>query len=416
MPSAPAERPALTSPQFNYLEPPPVSAEEKESWIEEINTLLSARLSIDEYDRIPEPFRDYTIHSGRVTFRVEGEFEVDLTIGEEDFEKQFWFIDFRFLFSPAPAELSERARLFLEFKVNEALATDGLPGCYNYLHEFTLTAKIGEFTRQAVELSTVRWVDTLKIERLNRSLAIQYWLNRQHSQGSKSWIILGVNSGRGTDGVRDPGSPSYISLRWFRDGKEVKDADIPFDVETISTEKLLMAVIARHIDYLLSSIYNRLLSKPRFAQKQSRLSLDTSHEEPMYHCLTMQLLGDEDVTVRIDPLTGAFALLPRSFVIHEGQRRFNSLPNPAEEGPGALEQVRCFYVIRDFRMRAKSAGWAVLRLPLSTDELKNVVYSGSPSSREPFQAVWMRKVDWDPRWFVMLSMSLDGDKWWLIEM
>ncbi len=116
--------------------------------------MLSVRLTLDEYDKIPFQFRDYSISSGRVTFKVEGEFEVDLTIADEDFEKQFWFIDFRFLFQPAPAELSDRVRQFIEKKVNDALATDGLAGCYRFLHEFVLTHKISEFYRQALDLES----------------------------------------------------------------------------------------------------------------------------------------------------------------------------------------------------------------------------------------------------------------------
>ncbi|KAL2022688.1 hypothetical protein VTK56DRAFT_4769 [Thermocarpiscus australiensis] len=403
-------------PDFNYLDLPPVSLEEKESWIENINTLLHARLKLDDYESIPEPFRDYTIDSGRVTFRVKGEFEVDLTIGDDDFEQQFWFIDFRFLFRPAPSELSERARWFMEAKVNEALATNGLLGCYKYLHEFTLTAKIGEFTRQAAELSKVRWVDTLKIERLNRGLAIQYWLNRPHSQGTKSWIILGVNSGKGPDGVQDPSSPSYLSLRWFRDNKEVKDFDIPLDAETISTERLMTTVVARHVEHLLSSIHSKLLSKPRFAQRHARLELKISTDEPVDSSLTMQLISDENVTVRIDPLTGAFALLPRSTIILGGEGKFNSMQNPAEEGPIVLEQLRCFYTFRDLSARARSVGWSVHRPLLPMDELKTIVSSAAPSTRETFQSVWMRMAGWHPQWFVMLSMSLAGDHWWLIEL
>lgn len=398
------------------MEPPPLSLEEKEAWLHEINVHLAARLQLHEWEKIPDAFRDYTIASGRVTFRVEGEFEVDLTIGDEDFESQFWFIDFRCLFRPAPSGLSDRARAFMERKVNEALAAEGLLGCYKYLHEFTLTAKIGEFARQAVELSTARWVDTLKIERLDRAMSIQYWLNRPHSQGTKSWIILGVNSGKSPDGVQNPQSPSHLSLRWFRDSKEVKDVDLPFDVDTISTESLLTTIIARHIEHLLSSMYNTLASKPRFAQRQARLAFTTSEDGAMDSSLSMQLLGEENVKVQIEPFTGAFVLLPRAAVVAERQRKFNSMPNPAEEGAVALEQLRWLYTMKDLHSRGKLVGWTVLRPPVPAEELKNIVYSVGPSSREAFQTVWMRYTNWDPRWFVMMSMSLGGDHWWLIEL
>jgi mediator of RNA polymerase II transcription subunit 14 len=306
----------------------------------------------------------------------------------------------------------------MELKVNEALATEGLLGCYKYLHEFTLTAKVGEFARQAVELSTARWVDTLKIERLDRALSIQYWLNRPHSQGTKSWIILGVNSGKGLDGGHGQTPPSHLTLRWFRDGKEVKDIEIQFDTESISTENLLTTVVNRHIEYLLSSMHNKLLSKPRFTRQQARLALKITEGEDVNSSLTMQLLDEEDVTVQVEPLTGTFVLLPRSAVVLDGQRKFNSMANPAEDGPSGLEQLRWIYTMKDLHTRSKTVGWAVLltRPPISGDEVKSIVYSATPSSREPFQAVWMRIPEWDSRWFVMMSMSLGGDNWWLIEL
>jgi mediator of RNA polymerase II transcription subunit 14 len=401
-----------------------MSPEDRNAWIHEINIALNMRLQLHEYERTPRPFRDYTIADGRVTFKVDGEFELDLTIADDDFEKQFWFIDFRFLFSPATSQISDRAKEFMASKVNDALATDGLLGCYKYLHEFTLTTKISEFGRQAMVLSTEKWIDTLKIERLYRALSIQYWIHRPHSQATKSWIILGVRSGQGPDGEESPESPSHIALRWFRDGKEVKDIAIPFDVDTISTEKLLTTIVAKHVEHLLSSIYNRLLSKPRFAQGQARLALNIS-EEPSESSLTMQLHGEHDITLQIERWMGPFTLLPRTAVIIEGERKFNSSANPAEEGAASLEQLRCYFTMTDMKTHGRTVGWDVIRCPISAEELKSLVYSGAPSygevhqavsSREAYQTVWMRYASWNPQWFVMISMSLGGDQWWLIEL
>lgn len=404
-------------PDLGYLEPPALTVEEKEAWIDNINTVLTVRLSFDEHEKIPSAFRNYTVSSGRVTFRVEGEFEVDLTIGDEDPEKQFWFIDFRYLFTPAPTELSEPLRMGLETKVNLVLSTDGLAGCYKFLHEFVLTQKITEFWRQAIDLSRGRWIDTLSVERLNRAMAIQYWVNRPHSQGSKSWIILGVNANNGPDGLPDPKKPSCLSLRWFRDNKEVKDFDIEFDVKSICTEDLLTAVVARHVEYLLDTIYSKLMTKPRFAQRQARLSLDISQEEPSDSALSMQLFDRETVTVKVDGMTGTFSMLPQKPRILDGLRKLNSSPNPVEDGPIMLEQLRWWYAMYDLSNRAKSIGWVVIgsRGPINTEELKPMVQSGS-QSRELFQAIWLRKNGWAPPWFMVMTMSLGGDQWWLVEL
>lgn len=380
------------------------------TWIENLNTMLSVRLNLDDYDSIPYQFRDHSISSGRVTFKVAGEFEVDLTIADEDFEKQFWFIDFRFLFAPAPAELSDPLRSFLEAKVNDILATDGLAGCYRFLHGFVLTHKITEFTHQAAELTRGRWTETLKIERLHRAMAIQYWLSRP-TAGLRSWIILGVNSGNKADGHVDARTTSRLTLRWFRDGKEVKDCDIPFDVNEISTEDLLRCVIARHIEYILSSIHRKLLSYPRFRNREASLSLRTSQTDPTLSELVMRLSHDNSLTVRINPTTGLFSLTPLSRIVQSGERNLNMTPrDPVDEGFSILEKTRCYYASDELTRRGKSAGWVGHPPPVKPDELKPLM-----NTRDPFHSVWLKRQGWGPEWFVLVTMSLGGDRWWLVE-
>lgn len=395
-------------PEFGYIEPPAQTPDEQLQWMENLNTLLCVRLTLDEYDKIPYRFRDYTIDSGRVTFKVPGEFEVDLTIADEDAEKQFWFIDFRFLFSPAPDELSERLKLFLEDKVNEALANDGLAGCYRFLHGFTLTHQITEFTRQALELGRSRWVDSLRVERLNRAMSIQYWQLRPQS-GLKSWIILGTHSGKKNQD--DPAATSRLFLRWFRDNKEVKDVDIPLDPSNISAERILKAVIARHVEYILTSIHSKLSAFPRFSKREASLRLTISEEEPAASQLVMRLSRDNELTVKIDPVTGSFALSPSTRVITQGERELNrNGKDPVAEGHIILEKTRCFHTMNELTRRGRSMGWLTHNPPVKPDELKPFL-----AIRESFQTLWLRRAGWRADWSVLVIMSLGGDKWWLVQ-
>ncbi|KAK4218198.1 mediator of RNA polymerase II transcription subunit 14 [Rhypophila decipiens] len=400
---------------LGYVEPPPLTEQQNEEWLEEVNTLLSVRLTYEDYDTIPTAFKDFTIDNGRVTFRVENEFEVDLTIADDDFKTQYWFIDFRFLFSPASPGFPADLRPLLEKKVNKVLEVRGLEGCYDYLHGFVLTQKVTEFWRQGQVLAKERWIDTLKVERLHRAMSIQYWLNRPHSQNTKSWIILGVHSGD-FDGVHDVKMPSRLVLRWFRDGKEVPVPDISFDEHTISTEDLLTTVIAHHTEYYLTQMCNRLLSKPRFTQREGQLDLEISNDVPQNSSITMQLFGKEKASIRLEPITGAFVLSPLTPIMLEGQNALNSSNNPAEEGPGHLERIRWICTTRDLQSRSRSIGWNVFKSQISNDDLKKIVYSNSPASREPFQSVWMQKRGWNSQWYVVVSMSLGGDQWFLVQL
>ncbi|KAI5867060.1 MED14-domain-containing protein [Durotheca rogersii] len=364
-------------PDFSYIEPPPLSPKEQRQWIENLNTLLSIRLNLEDHANIPYHFRDYSIDSGRVTFTVPGEFEVDLTIADEDFDKQFWFIDFRFAFTPAPSDLSDSLRMFLEAKVNEALEKDGLHGCYTFLHEFVLTHKVTEYVRQAFELAKGRWVETLKVERLNRAMSIQYW----------SWVILGVHSGKTANISFDAPSASHLTLRWFRDGKEVKDVEILFDDADISTEGLLNRVIGRHVEYMLGSIHAKLKSNERFVKREAGLALDVWKDSPIQSTLKMQLGHAHYVT-------------PQSPVTFRGEQRLNwQSKDPIQDGVTCLEGIRCHYIVDEINRRGMSAGC-----------VREIL-----SARKMGQLMWFKRQGWTDQWYLMVTLSVSGDKWWLIE-
>ncbi|KAI1213794.1 MED14-domain-containing protein [Annulohypoxylon truncatum] len=398
-------------PDLNYLDVPPLSSKDKLQWIENLNTLLSIRLNLEDYDNIPYHFQNYTIHSGRVTFKVPGEFEVDLTIADEDFDKQFWFIDFRFDFTPAPTELSDVLRMRLESKVNEVLEKDGLHGCYKFLHELVLTQKITEYVRQAFEMSKGRWVDMLKVERLNRAMSIQYWVGRYQPEGPKSWIILGVNSGKKGNGLESPDSSSYLTLRWFRDNREVKEFDIPFDDANISTEDLLLRAISKHVEYILTSIHSKLKPNGRFTKREAGLILDVPTDPSTQPTLKMQLSHSHYVTVGINPTSGMFSMKPQSPLTWKAEHKLNyGSKDPIQDSVPYLETLRCHHVVEEIIRRGKSAGWGVCKGPVKPEIVKGVL-----TGRETGQFIWLRRRGWPDQWHLMVNLSLSGDKWYLME-
>ncbi|KAL6858539.1 mediator of RNA polymerase II transcription subunit 14 [Trichoderma novae-zelandiae] len=397
-------------PDLQYIEPPPLTTEEQLRGIGDLDTLLSLRLNLDDFEKIPPQFRNYTIESGRVTFKVAGEFEVDLTIADEDFEKQFWFIDFRFAFRPASPSLPDTLRTLLENCVNEALAKDGLTGCYQFLHEFVLTAKINELKRQALQLSRTSWTGTLAVERLNRALAIQYWTSRSPATGLKSWVIVAVNSGRKQGGRPDPKASSRLVAKWYRDGKEVKDVEIEVNAENLSAESLLNDVVGRHIEFILSSIHTGLLAAPRFKNRESGLVLDISRADPGASSLTLQVGYGGTVSLLIEPTSGAFAMKPHSKFSIQPELQLNNGRNPAEDGVTFLEHLRCAIIEDDLGRMGTARGWTVRKPPINVDELRSIT-----KMRRWSRALWLQHRGWGPTWFVGVILSLDGDEWWLIE-
>jgi mediator of RNA polymerase II transcription subunit 14 len=347
-----------------------------------------------------------------VTFKVPGEFEVDLTIADEDPEKQFWFIDFRFLFTPATSEIPEQLRNVIEDRVNKILQRDGLAGCYKFLHELVLTHKISEIRRQAIELSRGKWIEKLQVEPLHRALSIQYWLGRYGMDGLRSWIILGVDSGKRKDGLSDPRATSRISLRWFRDSKEIKDHDIPLELTTLSAEALLQAVITKHISHILESIYKNLRTKPLFSNKQLSISFKESESEPKEPELRVQLTRHDNINITIEPRTGYFAISPAFRLALRTEKLLNSLTkDPATDAHGLVQSLRCFAVSEEIVNRAFSIGWEPLQNPgLKPEDLKPII------PRDTLQLSWFRRTGWSQGWFIVLSASMSGERWWLMEM
>lgn len=393
-------------------------------WINELNVLLSFRLNLEDYDKIPPQFKDYSIDNGRVTFKVKGEFEVDLTIADDDFDKQWWFLDFRFTFSPAPQELTDRLRFFVEQKVNDILEKDGLKACYEFLHEFVLTHKINELRRQALALSHGLWIDSLRIEPLNRAISIQYWTNRLAGRGgarngsapnaAKSWFIIGVNSGKtpAPNALFGTPSTSYLTLRWFRDGKEVTDEDLSLNTEEISAENLLKRIIALHTKHILTSIHAKLLSKPRYANRQASVALDLSQDDPSESSLAVQITHSETLTVRINAITGFFFLGPVSTYISRAESQLNHRSRDSvEDGFTEIESIRRMCTFDEIVRRGRGVGWIVCGQPVEPEEIKKI-----HPSKESHQELWIKVAEWGRgAWAVVVSLSLAGDAWWLIE-
>ncbi|CAK7267227.1 mediator complex subunit [Sporothrix epigloea] len=467
-------------PDLGFLPVPPLTAQEQLKHLNNISTLLSLRLNLEDYDTIPYHFRHnpYTISSGRVTFRVPGDFEVDLTLASDDFTQQLWFLDLRFLFRPAPRDLTPNLRKALENRVNDVLGQEGLPGCYRMLHEYVLTHKLNDLRRQARELSRRRWIGTLRVEQLNRAFAVQYWTSRHsagnsgngnsmsvsvaNSQELRSWFIIGVHSGRDAASADVPEEQitSRLSLRWFRDNKEVKDlshelissllapiaskSDKKSDKEdeadtglvTLSAERIVERVVALHVEHILSGLYAKLAAKPLFAKRLASMRLRTSRTDASASFLEIQLTyaGDR-IWVRVDPVTGLFSLSPQhSRIIAHNEMRINAVTagggsnatsgastaiDPIEEGFAILDNVRNLAVQESLGRRAKSSGWRLVRNagaaggPLvQTEDLRQLL-----KLRDSYQVLILQRAEWvKHRWYVLAGLSLGGDRWWLVRL
>ena len=396
-------------PDLGYIPPEPLSAQQLLSTLRKINILLSIRLNLHE--NIPPVFRDFSIASGRATFRVPEEFEVDLSIAEEDPASQLYFIDFRYIFSPTPKDLpAGRLREEIEGRANHVLQSEGLQGLFDFLHNLVLTHKLAVLKNQAYEMARGYWSEHLKVEAVHRSVVVQYWLNKL---GGKNWIEIGLKRGK------EPSNPyslnamriPQIAIRWFRGGKEVNDVQVTMRLGDLSIADILKQVIALHTNYIFQSTAAKLGEATLYSEGYLRLKSNSATAEPIDASLLVQLTTSKAVKVVQEPVSGRFAVLPASQLNSRAEFELNRLASPATDGVSQFAHLRSFTSLEEVDTSARSVGWEPVRsLNPSQETIQRLFSKGVQKTR------FFRRPNWNANWLLAFTTSLGGDFWWAVEL
>ncbi|PGH19073.1 hypothetical protein AJ79_00107 [Helicocarpus griseus UAMH5409] len=393
----------------SFVPPKPLTPKAMLKTLKKINKAIRTRLVL--HDEIPNAFTNYSVHDGRVTFEVPTEFEVDLSIAQEDRSSQFFFVDIRFLFSPSPPKPSGRLLDELDSRVNASLMRSGLTGCYNLLHNLVLSNKITVLFHQAIELARGHWLDNLRVEVLHRTLVVQYWINRP---GPKSWIEIGIKSGRRKDEISQhgsiPGSP-LLGLRWMRDGKEVDSKAVKFDLELLSMEAILRSVTALHISYLLQSTYSRLLQGRLYATAALTIGLQTSTTEPGNCFLDAQLTKGRELRVIIEPVSGAIIFRPTPLLLNRHDIDRSAERPTIDDILLRISRLRSAAVVEEVESLADAVGWETVNSrDIRAEDLRRIFPANILRS-----VLFFRRF-WECNWGVAYTCSMDGDNWWVVEL
>lgn len=396
-------------PGLGYIPPEHLPPQELLNTFRRINTLLSIRLNLHE--TIPPVFRDFSIASGRATFRVPNEFEVDLSIAEEDPSSQLYFIDFRFAFLPASAELPPgRLRDEVEGRANDMLKREGLQGLFDFSLNLVLTHKLSVLRNQAYEMARSYWTEHLTVEAVHRSIVVQYWSNRP---GGKNWIEIGLKRGEETRLAYSAGAqrtPS-IALRWFRGGREVHEVQVALKLGNLSLADILKHVIALHTSYIFEEIAGKLKEASVYSMHSLRLRCLGSATEPTDASLFVQLTTSKAIKVVQEPVSGRFAVLPASQLNSRAEIDLNRLVNPASEGASQLAHLRSFASQEEVEVNVGSMGWELMRsLNPSPDVTQRMFGKGGQRPK------YFKRQAWTPNWLLAFTTGLEGDCWWIVEM
>lgn len=396
-------------PDLDYLPPEPLDSENLVNALRRINTLLSIRLNLQE--NVPSVFRNYSIASGRVTFHVTGEFEVDLSIAEESPSSQLYFVDFRFAFSPTLTELSAgRLRDEIEGRANEVLKHGGLQGLFDFLHSFVLTHQLLVLRNQAYELANGHWSECLQIEAVHRSVVVQYWSNRP---GGKNWIEIGLKRGEEVQLSHSSRSQwmSHIALRWFRNGKEVDNVPVEMKLGELSLLDVLKQIVAQHTNYVFQEMAAKLNETSLYSGGFMRCKHNSSTTEPLDVSLLVQLTTSKAIKVVQEPVSGRFAVLPASHLNSRAEYELNRLASPAIEGASSLAHLRSIASQEEIDASARTMGWEPVRsLNPSQETMRRLFPKDTQRTR------FFRRQAWSVDWILAFATGLDGDSWWIVEL
>ncbi len=392
-------------PTLDYIPPERISSEDALKTLHYMNSSLSIRLNVHE--TLCRSLRTWHIQSGRATFVVANEFEFDVMSFVEDTSDQWYFIDLRLLFTPAPT-ISIESRFFvrLQTQADFILKEKGLNGLFDFLNNFVLTHKIAVLRSQAVSLVRSGWAGSLKIEPVHRELVIQYWTERP---GKKNWIEIGVSNNKPRNrkvSWRGPPVPS-LTLRWFRQGKEVKDVDFKLDWKKLSLERIVKQVIARHTNDILRSIRGSL---------NSRLTVqsDLCETEPADSTLKVNLGAKSNLAIlSLEPVTGNYILQPATaplarveYAINQGQGQGRE---PAQIGH-ILTQALAQSLLNLVQKSSQQLGWqTVSRQSLSIQAVKTAV------KLDLIQSALYRPRGWSSSWAFAAIIDSSGETWWILE-
>ena len=396
-------------PDLDYLPPESLPPQKFVHSLHRINTLLSIRLNLQE--DIPQVFRDYSIASGRATFQVLDEFEVDLSIAEEDASSQLYFLDFRFAFSPTLKELpAGRLRNEIEGRANDVLRHSGLRGLFDFLHNLVLTHKLLVLRNQAYEMARGHWSEYLQVEAVHRSVIVQYWSNRP---GGKNWIEVGLKRGKEVEpsySLRSQRIP-HIALRWFRNGKEVDDVTVELRLGELSILTVVKQIIAEHTNHIFQEIAAKLNEASLYSGGFMRCKRNSSTTEPLDVSLLIQLTISKAVKVVQEPVSGRIAVLPASRLNSRAEHELNRLASPAAEGTSPLAHLRSMASQEEVDASARSMGWEPVR---SLNPGQEIIQRLFPKDTQ--QATFFRKQEWSASWIMAFTTSLEGDSWWIVEL
>ncbi len=441
-------RPSL--PTHGFIDLKPLSPQIIMKTQQDLNILLSLKLSLLDSNELPKQFYNYKISNGRVTLHVDSQFEADLGIADNNINSPFFLIQFRFLIDGS-TNLPDSNKKRLEITCNEVLSQKGLPGLYEILNKFTISYKLYTIHKRLLKLRVGLWSGCIKHTYYpERSIIIlRYWIERTNS---KNIIEIGVTKN------------NTLGFRWFKDNVLVnnKDHGIIINNGNLDVKWLLETITFLHSSDLLHNVYNSLFSEIQSDNNNNNNNnqknningkmfahFSTDRENEIY----INLTNHKKIILTIEKYSGKLIFLNNSYdkfmILIEKQ--LNDLSDLSFSGQ-LLLKLRLNTIKNEIIKMANATGWIInsnlniksndikknfsnlfsIIPPLSSSTTTNNNNLGTssilPSSSNlnlkeysktidsiPKTLLYFRRSNWPLGWFLISKISSIDSKiyWWI---
>ncbi|XP_024534573.1 mediator of RNA polymerase II transcription subunit 14 [Selaginella moellendorffii] len=301
----------------------------KDNVLQKLDTLLRSKL-LDI--AIPKEFTSVSVRDGRLTLRVDGEFEVELTLGYRGNASLWRVLHLKLLVgeSSRPAKFSDMQRLALSDDLERRMSALENPFgiIYTVLHEFCAALVMDTLWRQVRALRHGRWKDAIRLDLSFETAAsgnpatqapadaeADPSKSRVHGVKITYWLDLAKGGESLLPSLRiEPGSDQRISCQHqppLTDPGTGNDAEFVLDQSRLDVEKLILRVINCNIHSRLVEVQKSLKANTYIHRVEDDVFLKSSAQDTSdigEDSLHVRAYGDLYICLSISIRNGRFVL------------------------------------------------------------------------------------------------------------
>ncbi|XP_071034254.1 mediator of RNA polymerase II transcription subunit 14 isoform X1 [Parasteatoda tepidariorum] len=323
----------------------PITAAEKRATLIRLNQIIMYRLVSSE---LPPQMRNLSIENGRVTFCVEHEFEVSLTLMGDGPHVSWRLLDIVILVEDKETGEGEALVHSLQISyihqlIQSRLIDNARPlhELYNCLHSFCQSLQLEVLHSQVLRLCRDRLRDCIIVEEYTAGsrLILAYWRHTKHEEGGskemthcKLCVQMDPN---------DPSKPLQVTHVPHLSHKDAQLADQAIKSDFLSVEKLLIHTVhirTKHKLQELSDILKPLLGLTEYTISGSPAVLHVPILQP---CMI-----SEELLITVNTHTGHFLAHVPQFeppMMEDIQNCLNKDPSKVEN---LLSELRFWITVR----------------------------------------------------------------------